>query len=95
KIITGHETPGVVSWALGQIITLLVACNPSKIEPYCVIWVQHVLDAGFHQHDDVDGFFTIATQSPWRSMHSGKAVQTFALKLFKGTKTHAAGSDNR
>jgi len=27
-------------------------------------YFQHVLDAGFHRHDDVDGFFTIATQSP-------------------------------
>ena len=26
-------------------------------------YFQHVLDAGFHRHDDVDGFFTIATQS--------------------------------
>ena len=29
-------------------------------------YYQHVLDAGFHRHDDVDGFFTIATQSPGR-----------------------------
>ena len=27
-------------------------------------YYQHVLDAGFHRHDDVDGFFTIATQPP-------------------------------
>ncbi|MBP9011416.1 MAG: hypothetical protein KBG13_08865 [Syntrophaceae bacterium] len=27
-------------------------------------YFQHVLDAGFHRHDDVDGFFTIATQPP-------------------------------
>ncbi len=38
ETVTGNETQGVVSGALGQNITLLVARKPRNLKLYCVIW---------------------------------------------------------
>jgi hypothetical protein len=37
----------------------------------------YVLDAGSHRHDDVDGFFTIATPSP-----AGDKADRYSLLAF-------------
>ncbi len=47
----------------GCVVIIFLSFRASEAR-HGILYYQHVLDAGFHRHDDVDDFFTITTQPP-------------------------------